>query len=107
MAEPQPSEMLTVAETAALLHRSTEQVRRYLREGVLLGRRLGGQWFIARTDADVFAMKRSEGSDFRSRLAAGDSDPLADAIGIGGSGGGEIAAGKIHYLGELSGRQRL
>ena len=43
--------LLTVAETAKLLQRSTEQVRRYLREGSLPGRRLGGQWFVFRADA--------------------------------------------------------
>ena len=38
--------LLTVADAAQQLDRSTEQVRRYLREGRLRGRRLGGQWFI-------------------------------------------------------------
>ena len=38
--------MLTVAEAARRLGRSIEQVRRYLREGRLPGRRLGQQWFI-------------------------------------------------------------
>src|SRR5688572_3619490 len=37
---------LTVEEAARLLDRSTEQVRRYLREGKLPGRRIGQQWFI-------------------------------------------------------------
>jgi excisionase family DNA binding protein len=39
---------VTVNEAARLLKRSTEQVRRYLREGRLPGRRIGGQWFIER-----------------------------------------------------------
>ena len=38
--------MLTVAEAAKRLGRSIEQVRRYLREGKLAGRRIGQQWFI-------------------------------------------------------------
>lgn len=38
--------LLTVAETAKRLNRSTEQVRRYLREGKLKGQRIGSQWFI-------------------------------------------------------------
>ncbi|MDP6108348.1 MAG: helix-turn-helix domain-containing protein [Candidatus Brocadiia bacterium] len=37
---------VTVQEAAQKLERSTEQVRRYLREGKLDGRRIGGQWFI-------------------------------------------------------------
>jgi hypothetical protein len=37
---------LTVAETARRLGRSIEQIRRYLREGKLAGRRIGGQWFV-------------------------------------------------------------
>lgn len=41
-----PEGMVTVAEAAKLLHRSIEQVRRYLREGKLPGQRIGQQWFI-------------------------------------------------------------
>jgi excisionase family DNA binding protein len=37
---------LTVDEAARRLNRSIEQVRRYLREGRLPGRRIGQQWFI-------------------------------------------------------------
>ena len=37
---------VTVNEAAQRIGRSTEQVRRYLREGRLAGKRLGGQWFI-------------------------------------------------------------
>ena len=37
---------ITVPEAAQRLSRSTEQVRRYLREGKLAGRRVGNQWFI-------------------------------------------------------------
>ncbi len=37
---------ITVPEAAQRLSRSTEQVRRYLREGKLPGRRIGNQWFI-------------------------------------------------------------
>jgi len=38
---------VTVNEAARRLGRSIEQVRRYLREGRLQGRRIGQQWFIA------------------------------------------------------------
>ena len=38
--------MITVAEAARRLSRSTEQVRRYLREGKLKGQRIGNQWFV-------------------------------------------------------------
>ena len=37
---------ITVPEAAQRLSRSTEQVRRYLREGKLAGQRIGNQWFI-------------------------------------------------------------
>src|SRR5713226_5615013 len=40
---------LTVADAARRLDRSIEQVRRYLREGRLAGRRIGQQWFIEET----------------------------------------------------------
>jgi excisionase family DNA binding protein len=42
----QDDSYLTVHEAAKKMERSTEQVRRYLREGKLAGRRVGGQWFI-------------------------------------------------------------
>jgi len=38
--------MITVAEAARRLNRSTEQVRRSLREGKLKGQRIGNQWFV-------------------------------------------------------------
>ena len=95
--------LITVADTAKLLGRSTEQVRRYLREGELPGRRLGGQWFIDRTEAEAFLQRRREGSEFERRLAHSDPDPLRDVIAIGGSGGGDIAAGRSTYLRSLAG----
>ena len=95
--------LITVADTAKLLGRSTEQVRRYLREGELPGRRLGGQWFIDRGDAEAFLLRRREGSDFERRLSFSDPDPLRDVIAIGGSGGGDIAAGRTSYLRSLAG----
>jgi excisionase family DNA binding protein len=95
------SGFLTVAETARLLQRSTEQIRRYLREGTLPGRRLGGQWFVQRADAELFLRQRDEAADFVGALRADDPDPLAGAIAIGGSGGGDIAVGRIRYLRSL------
>ena len=40
------NDYVTVNEAARRLRRSIEQVRRYLREGRLPGRRIGQQWFI-------------------------------------------------------------
>jgi excisionase family DNA binding protein len=98
--------LITVGDTAKLLGRSTEQVRRYLREGELPGRRLGGQWFIDRTDAEAFLQRRRDGSDFERRLMYCDPDPLRDVIAIGGSGSGDIAAGRISYPRSLTGDTR-
>ena len=42
----QLEDYVNVQEVARRVGRSTEQVRRYLREGQLEGRRIGGQWFI-------------------------------------------------------------
>ena len=98
MAE-QMNGLITVGDAAKLLGRSTEQVRRYLREGELPGRRLGGQWFIDRADAEAFLQRRREGSEFERRLTCSDPDPLRAVIAIGGSGGGDIAAGRTSYLG--------
>lgn len=50
----QPTEELTVQETASYLGRSTEQVRRYLRDGTLTGYRVGQQWFIPRRELEEF-----------------------------------------------------
>lgn len=96
--------LLTVAETARLLDRSTEQVRRYLRDGSLPGERIGGQWFITQFDIDQFLAHRRETDSIAHRLAASDADPLAAVIGIGGSGGGDIAAGAARYLRDLGRR---
>jgi excisionase family DNA binding protein len=97
--------LLTVAETAKLLQRSTEQVRRYLREGSLPGRRLGGQWFVFRADAEALRQVRHQRADVFKRLEASDPDPLAAAIGVGGSGGADIAVGRFGYLRSLAGSQ--
>jgi excisionase family DNA binding protein len=98
------SDQLTVAETARALKRSTEQVRRYLREGVLPGQRLGGQWFVARADVERFTRQRG-GPDFLRRLTASDPDSLGGVISIGGSGGADIASGRIPYLRSLAGEE--
>jgi excisionase family DNA binding protein len=39
-------DMVSVAEAAKRLNRSTEQVRRNLRDGKLKGQRIGNQWFV-------------------------------------------------------------
>jgi excisionase family DNA binding protein len=93
---------LTVAETARILRRSTEQVRRYLREGVLAGRRVGGQWFIDRDEVERLLQRRAT-PEFLLRLAAADPDPLSDVIAIGGSGGGDIASGRASYVRAFAG----
>ena len=90
------SQSITVGETARLLGRSTEQVRRYLREGVLSGQRIGGQWFVTRADAESMLRRRDAGR--ASQTPAYDPDPLGEAIAVGGSGGGNIAAGRVAYL---------
>jgi hypothetical protein len=92
---------ISVAETAKLLHRSTEQVRRYLREGDLPGRRIGGQWFIERNIAEQFRRRLRDGSEFAHRLSASDTDPLGAVIALGGSGGGDVAGGLAAYLRSL------
>ncbi len=46
MDDNSPDGTINVAEAARRLGRSIEQVRRYLREGKLPGKRVGQQWFI-------------------------------------------------------------
>jgi excisionase family DNA binding protein len=97
-----PSDPLTVAETAKLMGRSTEQIRRYLREGVLPGRRLGGQWFVDRLDVDALLQQRRIENDQWHWLQSAGRDPLRAVIALGSSGGGDIAAGVTRYLQSLS-----
>lgn len=99
-------ELLSVGEAAKRLQRSTEQVRRYLREGRLSGRRIGGQWFIDRPvlDAFVTAAKKQQGFVNRLRKASA-IRPLDDVIGIGQGPVSNIAEGKVAYWAASSRRR--
>jgi excisionase family DNA binding protein len=91
-------DLMTVADAARELSRSTEQVRRYLREGRLPGRRMGGQWFIERAALESFGKKASKEDQFTRRLRpARRLRPLDDVIGIGEGPGSDISSGKHHY----------
>lgn len=90
--------LVTVAEAAKQLGRSTEQVRRYLREGRLTGRRFGGQWFIEQRALDTFSDRQRERTGFLDKVRpTSELDPFAGVIGIGRGGGGSIAEGKEAY----------
>ncbi|MGI8475130.1 MAG: helix-turn-helix domain-containing protein [Thermomicrobiales bacterium] len=92
------AKLVTVAEAAKRLERSTEQVRRYLREERLTGQRLGGQWFIDRAALDAFHEKLGLQSSFLDNVSpANQLDPMGATIGIGHGGGGDIAKGKDAY----------
>ena len=93
-------DLVSVAEAAKRLERSTEQVRRYLRESRLTGRRVGGQWFIDRAAIEAFRTALREPQGFLAKVQAaaeGDNDPLAAVIGIGRGGGSNVAEGKDAY----------
>jgi len=100
--------LLGVPEVARRLGRSTEQVRRYLREGRLGGRRIGNQWFIAAEAlaafraaqvAQVAQANLGDDAGFVAQIRPSDvDDPLADTIGLArGDGGRAIAEGKDAY----------
>ena len=90
--------LLTVADAASELDRSTEQVRRYLREGRLRGRRFGGQWFIEETALAAFREALNDQSNFLDKIRTADQlKPLDAVIGIGHGGGSNIAEGKDAY----------
>ena len=92
------TERVGVAEAARRLGRSTEQVRRYLREGRLRGRRIGGQWFIEASALADFLGAAREQRGFLDRVRpANERDPLGPVIGIGRGGGSNIAEGKDAY----------
>lgn len=91
-------ELLTVADAAVRLDRSTEQVRRYLREGRLNGRRIGGQWFIEQQALQAFGEQKRDARAFLDRIASADmSDPLGSTIAIAAGGGSNLADGKNAY----------
>lgn len=60
-------EELTVAEAATYLGRSTEQVRRYLRDGSLVGYRTGQQWFVPAAALATFKASRVETAEMEER----------------------------------------
>ena len=94
----QTPDLLSVADAAQRLSRSTEQVRRYLREGRLSGRRIGGQWFIDATAVAAFHGGLREQRGFLESVPlARDRDPLRAVIGIGRGSGSNIADGKDAY----------
>lgn len=89
---------LSVAETARLLNRSTEQVRRYLREGRLAGRRVGGQWFIDPAAVEEFGSSQTKEDRFtRDLKSAARTRPLDGVIGIGSGPGSDIVNGLSSY----------
>ncbi len=90
--------LLSVSDAAQRLQRSTEQVLRYLREGRLRGRRIGGQWFIERAILDEFVKSAQKQQGFVHRLQrASEIRPLDDVIGIGSGPGTNIGEGKSTY----------
>ena len=96
----EPGGLVSVADAAKRLERSTEQVRRYLREGRLTGRRVGGQWFIDRSAVEAFRTALREPQGFLDKVKPavdGANDPLGAVIGIGRGGGSNVAEGKDAY----------
>ncbi len=90
--------LVSVGDAARHLKRSTEQVRRYLREGRLDGRRIGGQWFIDRAALDQFATAAQHKASFVDGLVpAREIRPLDDVVGIGSGAGSNMADGKLAY----------
>jgi excisionase family DNA binding protein len=90
--------LLTVGDAAQYLGRSTEQIRRYLREGRLTGRRIGGQWFIEQEALQSFRQSKREERTFLDRLRSHrHPDPLGSVIGIARGGGTNLAEGKHAY----------
>ena len=98
MDSPDASALLSVGEAARELARSTEQVRRYLREGRLTGRRMGGQWFIDRAALTAFQEVLREAPTFLDRVRPADELlPLDGVVALGRGGGSNIAQGKDAY----------
>jgi excisionase family DNA binding protein len=91
-------DLLSVTEAARRLSRSTEQVRRYLREQRLRGHRIGGQWFIEAKALTEFQAAAKEDRGFIARLTShADRDPLTATIALTHGPGSNIAEGKDTY----------
>lgn len=54
---------LTPPEVAELLKLDVETVRRYLREGILVGAKIGDNWRIRRSDIDAFWLQARENTN--------------------------------------------
>ncbi|MCO5215288.1 MAG: helix-turn-helix domain-containing protein [Thermomicrobiales bacterium] len=104
---PTHQDRLSVAETAKALDRSTEQVRRYLREGRLPGQRIGGQWFIEASAVREFGANQTKEDPFLKTLrTASRSKPLDAVIGIGSGPGSDIVNGIASYRADSVRRNR-
>ncbi|NLI78734.1 MAG: helix-turn-helix domain-containing protein [Candidatus Riflebacteria bacterium] len=53
----EPRRLLTVQETAAILHMNPEVVRRWLRNGTLKGTKVGSDWRVAEATIEAFLNK--------------------------------------------------
>ncbi len=92
------SAQLSVQEAARSLGRSTEQVRRYLREGKLEGTRIGGQWFIDRAGLDSFQREMNTPRAFLRDVEPADrADPLGATIALGNGGRSDLSQGRAAY----------
>ncbi len=76
---------ITVNEAAKRMGRSAEQVRRYLRDGTLGGKRIGGQWFIRET-AVLYRTRQEEISEM-TRM---EPKPGGDLPGVATKGRMEV-----------------
>jgi excisionase family DNA binding protein len=89
---------ISVHDAAHLLGRSTEQVRRYLREGKLEGTRIGGQWFIDGPAIERFQRDLHAPRAFMQEIEpASTADPLGATIGLGRGGRTDLSLGRTAY----------
>lgn len=90
--------LIPVSGVAKRLGRSTEQVRRYLREGTLQGVRIGQQWFVESDVLDTFQNRVKERKSFLQKLkTASQTRALDDVIAIGDGPGSNLGEGKDEY----------
>jgi excisionase family DNA binding protein len=92
------SDHISVQETASQLGRSTEQVRRYLREGKLNGTRIGGQWFIDRLALEAFQRDLHAPRSFLHDVEpASTANPLGATIALASGGRSDLSLGRTAY----------
>ena len=71
MAMPELKQMLTVGDVALRLNARTTTVRRLIKEGELIGFKVGRQWRVEERDLNAYIRRQKKKEAWREKLRAG------------------------------------